>query len=880
MRKLWQRIALMGLVTACLGFPSAAQADRYDRFEDRQAVVLNNRVVALSDAGQVAPALSKAQELLSFVSQRHGDSSLQYARALRRYALTLQGAQRYGAALGIYDRQIAILQSRLGADSEAALAVQARKMDALIGLGRWAEARNVGNEVGPKFLKLVGYRDPRAVNFVINSAKIYNELGDYDLARPVIDNAIKLASAVHGPESVPTLIARGIAGDSAFKAQRFAEAARIYAEIEPLWIKAVGPTDLSALNASGSLAAALMRVPGREREALPYAQKIKDAFKQMLARFSSDGASQQARTAALRYFVGIQVIYVDALYYHRDTMADAAELAFADVQQSLVGTTSQSVSRAAARRLASGDAVLRSLVAEREEAEAKLMAIETDLQRLAVGKAPVSAVMQPYAGAGLDTATQIQMARSQRDLYSGVIKAADITLENRFPDIKSIVQNEPLTLASAQALLKPDDAIFMAMPGTLGYHTILVTSDDVAWARTSLSREAINKLGERIAWDIGIEVGADDEEIAGWLLEGEGVYPFGFEAAHGLYEEILGGFESQLAGKTHLYTLAGGPLASIPLGVLVSEVPDGPFGAPETLRSAAWLADQFAILKMPSLRTIDYLRVTASEGNEADAPDRKPFIGIGDPVLAGSGATRSATPGLRRRGDQAGLRAFSLGNVTRSAGDLADPSTLRRLASLPGTRTELMRMAEIYESPADELFIADAASESRVRRTQLSANTITFATHGVTAGELVGMNEPGLILTPPQIASQEDDGYLSMSEIASLSIDASWVILSACNTASPDGSGQGISGLSGLARAFLYAGAESLMVSHWPVRDDVASVLTVEAIKALRNNPSLSRAQSLQAAMAKVRNDTSSDTAQDTWAHPNAWAPFSYVGAR
>jgi CHAT domain-containing protein len=191
-----------------------------------------------------------------------------------------------------------------------------------------------------------------------------------------------------------------------------------------------------------------------------------------------------------------------------------------------------------------------------------------------------------------------------------------------------------------------------------------------------------------------------------------------------------------------------------------------------------------------------------------------------------------------------------------------------------------MRMAEIYESPADELFIADAASESRVRRTQLSANTITFATHGVTAGELVGMNEPGLILTPPQIASQEDDGYLSMSEIASLSIDASWVILSACNTASPDGSGQGISGLSGLARAFLYAGAESLMVSHWPVRDDVASVLTVEAIKALRNNPSLSRAQSLQAAMAKVRNDTSSDTAQDTWAHPNAWAPFSYVGAR
>jgi CHAT domain-containing protein len=58
-----------------------------------------------------------------------------------------------------------------------------------------------------------------------------------------------------------------------------------------------------------------------------------------------------------------------------------------------------------------------------------------------------------------------------------------------------------------------------------------------------------------------------------------------------------------------------------------------------------------------------------------------------------------------------------------------------------------------------------------------------FATHGALAGELAGASEPGLILTPPEAATEEDDGYLSASEIAQLKLDADWVILSACNTA-------------------------------------------------------------------------------------------------
>jgi len=82
---------------------------------------------------------------------------------------------------------------------------------------------------------------------------------------------------------------------------------------------------------------------------------------------------------------------------------------------------------------------------------------------------------------------------------------------------------------------------------------------------------------------------------------------------------------------------------------------------------------------------------------------------------------------------------------------------------------------------------------------------LTFATHGLLAGDLKGLSEPALVLTPPKEGTELDDGLLTASEVAQLKLDADWVILSACNTAAPDGT-PGAEGLSGLAKAFFYAG--------------------------------------------------------------------------
>jgi CHAT domain-containing protein len=144
---------------------------------------------------------------------------------------------------------------------------------------------------------------------------------------------------------------------------------------------------------------------------------------------------------------------------------------------------------------------------------------------------------------------------------------------------------------------------------------------------------------------------------------------------------------------------------------------------------------------------------------------------------------------------------------------------------------------------------------------------VHFATHGAVAGE-TGAVEPGLVLTPPAIPSEEDDGYLAASEVAQLRLDAALVVLSACNTAA--GGEMGADALSGLASAFFYAGARSLLVSHWAVESDAAVRLMTTALpEAARNGVRPSEA--LRRAMLDLI-----DTGVD---HPARWAPFVIVGA-
>jgi CHAT domain-containing protein len=165
------------------------------------------------------------------------------------------------------------------------------------------------------------------------------------------------------------------------------------------------------------------------------------------------------------------------------------------------------------------------------------------------------------------------------------------------------------------------------------------------------------------------------------------------------------------------------------------------------------------------------------------------------------------------------------------------------------------------------------ATEAALRAHNLSDyRIIYFATHGLLPGEIRCQAQPGVVLTPPDepAKSHAFDGLFDASEIASLSITADLVVLSACNTAA-SGKANGGQSLSGLAASFFRAGARSLVVSHWQVPSAATSALMSSMFKTLSDTPSMYVDAALRTAQLRLSKEPG-------FAHPFFWAAFVVMG--
>jgi CHAT domain-containing protein len=265
-----------------------------------------------------------------------------------------------------------------------------------------------------------------------------------------------------------------------------------------------------------------------------------------------------------------------------------------------------------------------------------------------------------------------------------------------------------------------------------------------------------------------------------------------------------------------------------------------------------------------------------------------PYIGFGNPLLTGhSGTDKRAW--ARQRCPSPTIKEPARPAVTELPPKFAElfrdgavnVEGLRHQAPLPETADELCAVARAHgiAEPDAVVNLGERATETRIKA--LSANgtlarvgVVHFATHGLVAGETALFTkahaEPALLLTPPKTASEEDDGLLTASEVASLKLDADWVILSACNTAAGDTIGG--DALSGIARAFFYAGARALLVSYWYVDSQATVALITRAFETYQANPKTGRAEALRRAMAALIKGGGRT------AHPEYWAPFVVVG--
>ncbi len=323
--------------------------------------------------------------------------------------------------------------------------------------------------------------------------------------------------------------------------------------------------------------------------------------------------------------------------------------------------------------------------------------------------------------------------------------------------------------------------------------------------------------------------------------------PFDIAAARALHDATLGPVAAALDGVGAVTVVPVGALLSLPFEVLLT----GP-ATQEDLARAPWLMQRFAITHVPAPANFVSLRRAAAASTAA----ARPWFGFGDfrPVTVQQ-ASRTFPPGACQ--DSARLFAG--------------------LPPLPFAVRELTAARLLMAAPASDQFLGPAFTAARVKTADLRGfRVLHFATHALLPTDLRCQTEPAIVASPPQGAEDATGALLTASDVTGMQLDADVVILSACNSGGPNGGTAGES-LSGLARAFFYAGARALLVTHWSINDQATALLVAGTLQRVKAG----NAAGLAGAFRESQQAMLADAGRGlpvAIAHPFYWAPFALVG--
>jgi CHAT domain-containing protein len=850
-------LCLALLSTTCLDATSWAQTGG--------TTALTAKINELSRAGKYAEAVALAQGQVESLEKKFGPAHRDVGAALNNLAQLYGSQGRDGEAEPLFKRSIAILEKTAGLDSPE-IASALNNLAALYQRQeRYADAEPLFKRALAIREKSLGSGHPDLGQSLNNLATLYEKLGRHGDSEPLFKRALAIYEKAAGPEHPAVATLLNNLGQVDKVQGRYADAEPLIRRSLTIREKVLGRDHPDVARSLNNMADLYER-QGRFADALPLYQRAADIREAALGANHPDAAISLNNLAFLYQTLARTA---DALPLTEKTLASgraqlrvALPVLLAAPQQQLMpseqalddalnavqaGTQSSAASAVnkLAVRLAAGTDRLAQLVRRDQD-----LANEAET----LDKAIVAAVSKERAKR--DVASE-QRSRDRLAAITAERASLQKTFAVEFPDYASLSNPLPLKAKEMQALLSDQEALVLFAVAEKESYVFAMTRDRVDWRSIPSGAEA---LSQKIAmFRRGLDVGrASDASGKSGL--------FDLALANELYGTLLAPVDALVKDKPSLLVVPSGALTALPFHLLVTEKPAA--AIPDKFdgyREAAWLLKRQAVSVLPSAASLKTLRVFARKEEST-----KPMTGFGDPLF---------NPGLKptdgQRSTKTAARSLATGAYTdfwQGAG--VDRARLAdALPQLPDTADELNAVAKDLGVAASDIHLGEDASETTVKRAPLADYGIVyFATHGLVAGDVKGVAEPSLVLSIPRVPSEFDDGLLTASEVAQLKLNADWVVLSACNTIAGDK--PGAEALSGLARAFFYAGARALLVSHWAVNSEAATRLSISTFDRLKADPKLGRAEALRQAMLAYLNDTSSPRN----AYPAFWASFALVG--
>ena len=861
------RLATSGNVEAALPHYSAAAAE-YRRLNNYAALpntasgYYRTTASLLRAQGKFAEA--EANYLLALKETRRWVDNMSSVAGAARHALP--STQGYGAYLGY----------------------RIEYSGMLLDIGRIDDAEKVAREPLLWSLERMGKYSPHAVRAAAAYANVLGSQGRHIEAERLAQASIEMAQGIGAaPESsfmrtAHISMARALLGQG-----RIAQANATYALV-PLAADALLDTSRAIVAIQSGQAAQVVGILKQQADravanvgaANPIAGEAVGVYAMALAAAATDTSAQALALATFRaampailaarkqsgvaeeamrvkYREWILQSYLSLL--GQSAATDAQSLADSFVVADLLRSSGTQLAVAAsAARAAVTDPALAATVRKEQDLRTALVNQFRALQRLAIltPEQLKESGENPAALKGRIDATVLE--------HGGLFAE----IERRFPEYANLIDPQPPSVAQVRSALKPGEVMISILT---------VPERSFVWAVPSYGNAAFHSspLGER-------EIATIVKRLRAALDVGPlppGQWPvLDVAASHRLYSELLLPLDSTFAGAHTLIVAANGSLASLPPSIFVTAphlVGTDTALLFDRYTAVPWLDKQFALAQVPSVNAFVSLR------NARSVPATRLFTGFGDPVF--SSGTSLAAAGSQRNALRSSVTtrpdAQSLRNNHATAW-----LPYSSLAPLPDTREEVIAIAKaLGADPVRDVVLGRDVTRQRVMKSDLSSSRIlVFATHGLIAGDFPGVNQPALALSAPagKDADKEPlEALLTLEDVLQLKLNADWVVLSACNTAAADGLGG--EAVSGLGRAFFYAGSKALLVTHWSVDSASARDLVSHTFGNYANNPSLTRAKALQLAMHEVRGGASKDAsgkATYSLAHPLFWAPYALIG--